>query len=54
MAWAFDLVGVTDTEGFPSFAFFAKGGNRQCLRDGLDKPQGLERFGYAGSYRPYP
>jgi hypothetical protein len=28
--------------GAPSFAFFAKGGNRRRLRDGLVKPLALE------------
>lgn len=29
---AFDLAGISNTVGAPSFAFFAKGGNRRRLR----------------------
>jgi hypothetical protein len=30
VAQAFDLPGISRTVGAPSFAFFAKGGNRKC------------------------
>jgi len=32
LAQAFDFAGITDRMGAPSFAFFAKGGTRKCLR----------------------
>jgi hypothetical protein len=32
VAQVFDLEGITDTAGAPSFAFCAKGGSRECLR----------------------
>jgi len=32
VAQAFDLAGISNTVGGPSFAFFAKGGIRECLR----------------------
>jgi hypothetical protein len=33
VAEAFDLAGINNTAGAPSFAFFAKSGSRDCLRD---------------------
>ena len=35
VAVAPDLAGVSNTEGAPSFAAFAKGGRRKCLRNAL-------------------
>src|ERR1035438_1702551 len=35
MAQALDLADITNTVGAPSFAHFAKGGSRRCLRDGV-------------------
>jgi len=32
VAQAFDFAGITNKMGVPSFAFFAKGGTRKCLR----------------------
>jgi hypothetical protein len=32
VAQAFDFAGITNRMGAPSFAFFAKGGTRKCLR----------------------
>jgi hypothetical protein len=34
VAQVFDLAGITNTAGAPSFAHFAKGGSRRCLRRG--------------------
>jgi hypothetical protein len=36
VAHAFDLAGITKTAGAPSFAYFAKGGSRKCLRNWFD------------------
>ena len=36
VAQAFDLVGISNAAGAPSFAHFAKGGSRECLRDRVD------------------
>jgi len=33
VAQAFDLAGITNTVGAPSFAQFAKGGRFNCLRN---------------------
>ena len=38
VARAFDVAGISNEMGAPSFAFCAKGGNRKCLRDMLVKP----------------
>jgi len=32
VAQALDLAGITNTAGALSFAYFAKGGSRECLR----------------------
>jgi hypothetical protein len=36
MAQAFDLTGIPNTAGAPSFAHFAKGGSWKCVRKWLD------------------
>jgi hypothetical protein len=35
---AFDLARITNKVGAPSFAYFAKGGSRECLRKFVDYP----------------
>jgi hypothetical protein len=36
VAQAFDLAGISNTMGAPSFAVFAKGGSRECLCKWVD------------------
>jgi len=35
VAQAFDLAGITNTVGAPSFAFLAKGGHQERIRNGV-------------------